>query len=88
MANFVRRKDYISTSHVKKINSDKLQQVTNLSFNEFTNQDVKLKNKFTTDGRQIQVVTNIGQSLLNKTFNITKYSLTASQLLRIKVEPD
>lgn len=88
MANFVRRKDYISTSHVKKINSDKLKQVTNLSFNEFTNQDVKLKNKFTTDGRQIQVVTNIGQSLLNKTFNITKYSLTASQLLRIKVEPD
>ena len=88
MANFVRRKDYISTSHVKKINSDKLQQVTNLSFNEFTNQDVKLKNKFTTDGRQIQVVTNIGQSLLNKTFNITKYRLTASQLLRIKLEPD
>ena len=88
MANFVRRKDYISTSHVKKINSDKLQQVTNLSFNEFTNQDIKLKNKFTTDGRQIQVVTNIGQSLLNKTFNITKYRLTASQLLRIKLEPD
>ena len=81
MANFVRRKDYISTSHVKKINSDKLQLVTNLSFNEFTNQDIKLKIKFTTDDRQIQVVTNIGQSLLNKTFNITKYRLTASQLL-------
>ena len=88
MANFVRRNDYISTSHVKKINSDKLQQVTNLSFNEFTNQDIKLKIKFTTDDRQIQVVTNIGQSLLNKTFNITKYRLTASQLLRIKFEPD
>ena len=88
MANFVRRKDYISTSHVKKINSDKLQQVTNLSFNEFTNQDIKLKIKFTTDDRQIQVVTNIGQSLLNKTFNITKYRLTASQLLRMKLEPD
>ena len=88
MANFVRRKDYISTSHVKKINSDKLQQVTNLSFNEFTNQDIELKNKLTTDDRQIQVVTNIGQSLLNKTFNITKYRLTASQLLRIKLEPD
>ena len=81
MANFVRRKDYISTSHVKKINSDKLQLVTNLSFNEFTNQDIKLKIKFTTDDRQIQVVTNIGQSLLNKTFSITKYRLTASQLL-------
>ena len=88
MANFVRRKDYISTSHVKKINSDKLQLVTNLSFNEFTNQDIKLKIKFTTDDRQIQVVTNIGQSLLNKTFNITKYRLTTSQLLRIKLEPD
>ena len=88
MANFVRRKDYISTSHVKKINSDKLQQVTNLSFNEFTNQDIELKNKLTTDDRQIQVVTNIGQSLLNKTFNITKYRLTASHLLRIKLEPD
>ena len=88
MANFVRRKDYISTSHVKKINSDKLQLVTNLSFNEFTNQDIKLKIKFTTDDRKIQVVTNIGQSLLNKTFNITKYRLTASQLLRIKLEPD
>lgn len=88
MANFVRRKDYISTSHVKKINSDKLQQVTNLSFNEFTNQAIKLKIKFTTDDKQIQVVTNIGQSLLNKTFNITKYRLTTSQLLRIKLEPD
>ena len=88
MANFVRRKDYISTSHVKKINSDKLQQVTNLSFNEFTNQDIKIKEKFTTDDRQIQVVTNIGQSLLNKTFNIRKYRLTASQLLGIKLEPD
>lgn len=88
MANFVRRNNYISTSHVKKINSDKLKQVTNLSFNKFTNQDIKIKKKFTTDDRQIQVVTNIGQSLLSKTFNIRKYRLTSSQLLGIKLEPD